>query len=151
MFSSVLIALHVLAVVIWVGGMFFAYNALRPAAAQTLEPPLRLKLWIATFRRFFPWVWLSIILILISGISMMGAYPKPPAYILIMFATGILMMLIFIYVYFVPYNRLKLAVTNQNWPEGGKHLGQIRIFIGVNTFIGLLTIFVATAGKTILI
>ncbi len=52
MFYSSLLALHVLAVVIWVGGMFFAYNALRPAAAEVLEPPNRLKLWVATFVDF---------------------------------------------------------------------------------------------------
>ncbi len=58
---SVSIALHILASVIWVGGMFFAYMALRPAAAQVLEPPQRLSLWIESFKRFFVWVWLSII------------------------------------------------------------------------------------------
>ena len=42
---AIAIALHLLAAVIWVGGMFFAYMALRPAAASLLEPPLRLPLW----------------------------------------------------------------------------------------------------------
>ena len=41
---SVSIALHLVAAVIWVGGMFFAYMALRPAAATVLEPPARLQL-----------------------------------------------------------------------------------------------------------
>ena len=54
MFYSV--TFHLLAAAIWVGGMFFAYNALRPAAAQALEPPLRLELWVQVFRRFFVWV-----------------------------------------------------------------------------------------------
>ncbi|KAG1694742.1 Bifunctional purine biosynthesis protein PurH [Nymphon striatum] len=54
MFMSIALSLHVLAVVIWVGGMFFAHQALRPAAVSTLEPPLRLQLWVATFKRFFP-------------------------------------------------------------------------------------------------
>ncbi len=148
MFASILLALHVLAVVIWVGGMFFAYNALRPAAAEVLEPPLRLKLWVATFRRFFPWVWLSVIIILISGFWMMLALPKAPAYILIMSGLGILMMLIFGHVYFGPYRRLKHAVTNESWPEGGKYLGQIRTLVGINTIIGLVTIIVATAGRS---
>ena len=29
--------LHVLSIVVWVGGMFFAYMALRPVAASVLE------------------------------------------------------------------------------------------------------------------
>lgn len=148
MFTSILLALHVLTVVIWVGGMFFAYNALRPAAAEVLEPPLRLKLWVATFRRFFPWVWLSVIIILISGLWMMMALPKAPAHIHIMMALGIIMMLIFGHVNFGPYNRLKQAVTNENWPEGGKNLGKIRSLVGINTVIGIVTIIVATAGRS---
>ncbi|MGK0272247.1 MAG: putative membrane protein [Cocleimonas sp.] len=148
MFVSTLLALHVLAVSIWVGGMFFAYNALRPAAATVLKPPQRLTLWVATFRRFFPWVWLSVIIILITGLWMMLSLPKAPAHILIMAILGIIMMLIFGHVYFGPYRRLKHAVTNENWPEGAKHLGQIRILVGANTIIGLVTIIIATAGRS---
>ena len=148
MFYSVLLALHVLAVVIWVGGMFFAYNALRPAAAEVLEPPHRLKLWVATFRRFFPWVWLSVMVILITGLWMMLSLPKAPTHIHIMAVFGIVMMFIFAHVYFAPYKRLKHAVNNENWPEGGKYLGQIRTLVGINTIIGLVTIIVATAGRS---
>lgn len=35
------ITLHVLSAVVWVGGMFFAWMALRPVAASLLEPPPR--------------------------------------------------------------------------------------------------------------
>ena len=52
------ITLHLLAAVIWVGGMFFAYMALRPATGS-LEPSIRLTLWSQTLKRFFPWVWIS--------------------------------------------------------------------------------------------
>ena len=52
---------YVVAVVIWVGGMFFAYTILRPvAAASQLEPPARLTLWAGVFAGFFPWVWSAI-------------------------------------------------------------------------------------------
>lgn len=148
MFISVLLALHVLAVMIWVGGMFFAYNALRPAAVEVLEPPHRLKLWVAVFKRFFPWVWLSVIIILISGMWMMLGLPKAPTHILFMAVLGILMMLIFIHVYFAPYRKLKHAVSDENWSEGGKSLGQIRTLVGINTIVGLVTIIVATAGRS---
>ena len=52
--------LHLLSVLIWVGGMFFAYMILRPAAVEVLEPPPRLRLWANVFGRFFPWVWASV-------------------------------------------------------------------------------------------
>ena len=59
--QRIAVLLHILGVVIWVGGMFFAYVALRPAAVQTLSPAQRLPLWAATFDRFFPWVWLCVL------------------------------------------------------------------------------------------
>jgi uncharacterized membrane protein len=53
------IAIHALAAVLWVGGMFFAYMVLRPSAGP-LEAPVRLQLWDRVFSRFFPWVWASV-------------------------------------------------------------------------------------------
>ena len=64
------VTLHLLSVVVWVGGMFFAHQCLRPVAAGQLEPPQRLRLWVGVFGRFFPWVWISVVLILASGYGM---------------------------------------------------------------------------------
>ncbi len=147
---SLAIALHVLSVVVWVGGMFFAHQALRPAAVEVLEPPLRLPLWVATFKRFFPWVWLAISLILISGYWMIfkfGGFGNLPLYIHIMNGLGLLMMAIYLHVFFAPYKRLKKAVSAENWPEGGKQLAKIRMMVGINTILGLLTIAIATGGR----
>ena len=49
------VSLHILAAIVWIGGMFFAVLVLRPAAGP-LEPPDRLALWRRVFARFFPWV-----------------------------------------------------------------------------------------------
>lgn len=144
---SIALALHVLSIVIWVGGMFFAHQCLRPAAVSTLEPPLRLQLWVAVFKRFFPWVWLCIILVLGTGLWMLFQFPEPPLFIHIMLGLGIIMIFIFLHVFFAPYNRLKKAVNDARWPDGGKALGQIRTLVGINTTIGIITILVATAGK----
>ena len=147
MFMSIALSLHVLAIVVWVGGMFFAHQALRPAAVDTLEPPLRLQLWVATFKRFFPWVWVCVVVVLATGLWMMLQFPKAPIFVHAMLGLGIVMMLIFMHVFFAPYNRLKKAVAEQRWPDGGNALGQIRTMVGINTVIGIITIIVATAGK----
>ena len=103
------ITLHLLAVVIWVGGMFFAYMALRPAAAALLEPAQRLPLWAMTFARFFPWVWAAVILLPLTGywmiLNVFGGFGNLALYIHIMQGIGILMMLIFLHVFFAPYRR----------------------------------------------
>lgn len=141
--------LHVLSVVVWVGGMFFAYMALRPVAASVLEPPQRLTLWAGVFGKFFPWVWVSVGLILLSGLHMLMAFggAAAPLYTLAMLALGVVMMLIFGHVFFSPYRKLKRAVAAQDWKAGGAALGQIRQLIGINLSIGLVTIAVVFAGR----
>lgn len=148
---TIALALHVLFVVIWVGGMFFAYMALRPAAMNVLEPPLRLTLWNAVFAKFFPWVWVAIITILATGYWMLlgpfGGFERAPLFVHIMHTLGIIMVLIYLHLFFAPYKRLRNAVATNNWPEGGKALAQIRILVGINMLIGLTTVLVATSGK----
>jgi len=140
---------HVLGIVVWVGGMFFAYMALRPVAASVLEPPQRLTLWAGVFGKFFPWVWVSVLLILLTGLHMMALFGwlAAPLYVLAMLAIGLLMMLIYLVVFFMPYAKLKRAVAEQNWKAGGAALGQIRQLIGINLVLGLLTIVLVFAGK----
>ncbi|MEJ2181584.1 MAG: hypothetical protein P8Y28_14415, partial [Gammaproteobacteria bacterium] len=64
---AIALSIHMLASIIWVGGMFFAYMFLRPVAAEMLEPPVRLQLWSAVFARFFKWVWPIVILLPATG------------------------------------------------------------------------------------
>ena len=141
--------LHVLSIVVWVGGMFFAYMALRPVAASVLEPPLRLTLWAGVFGKFFPWVWASVALILLTGLYMLMKLSSAsiPHYALAMLVLGVVMMLLFAHVFFAPYKKLKRAVSEQNWKAGGAALAQIRILIGINLSIGLLTIVVVFVGR----
>lgn len=145
------VLLHVIAVVIWVGGMFFAYMFLRPVAAAQLEPPARLTLWAAVFSNFFPWVWTSIVAILATGLWMIfavfGGMAAVGLYVHAMFGLGIVMMLIFFHVYFAPFTRLKRAVAAKDWPAGGKALSQIRLLVGINTTIGMVTIAIGAAGR----
>lgn len=142
---------HVLGATVWVGGMFFAYMALRPAAAKVLEPPQRLALWSQTLGRFFRWVWVAIVLILVSGLHMMITLGgmRAPLYAWTMLVIGIGMMLIFAHVFFAAFRRLERAVAGGDWKAGGAALGQIRKLVGVNLILGLLTITVATVGRMV--
>ena len=145
------ITLHLLAVVVWVGGMFFAYMALRPVAAGLLEPPLRMPLWSGTFERFFPWVWAAVILLPVTGywmiLNVFGGFQNLALYIHVMQGIGILMIAIFLHVFFAPYRRLRKAVAAGDFPAAGKALGQIRTLIGTNLLLGLGLIVVASGGR----
>lgn len=145
------IVLHVLSVVIWVGGMFFAYMCLRPVAASQLEPPVRLQLWVGVFSKFFPFVWIAIILLPLTGYMMISnlfdGMGNAPLYVHFMNGIGSLMIFIYLHVFFAPYQRLKRAVAAQDWPAGGKALTQIRLLVGINTTLGLLTVLIASGGR----
>ncbi len=147
---SVLVSLHLLAAVIWVGGMFFAYVCLRPSAASVLEPPFRLRLWRQVFKRFFPWVWAAVLLLPVTGhgmIAMFGGFAAVGLHVHIMLGLGYLMIALFMHVFFAPYKHLQRACDAEDWPAAGKRLNQIRQIIAVNLSVGLVVVLVAAAGR----
>ena len=145
-----LIALHILAAVIWVGGVFFAYMVLRPSAGP-LEAPARLALWRRVFGRFFPWVWASIAILLISGYTMLfvhfGGFAGAGLHINVMQLTGIVMTLLFLHLYFAPWRRFSRAVEAGALQDAAKQLNQIRRIVAVNLVLGLLTVAVGASGR----
>lgn len=144
------ILLHILGVVVWVGGMFFAHQILRPVAAELLAPPQRLPLWAGVFKRFFPVVWVSVLMILFSGLYMimlLGGFKAIPLSVHLMLGIGLAMILIFCFVYFVSYGKLAKAVAAQEWKQGGEVLAVIRKLIGLNLSLGLACIAVAVVGR----
>jgi uncharacterized membrane protein len=100
--ASISLVLHTLSAVVWVGGMFFAHQVLRPAAAG-LEPGQRLTLWSHVLGRFFAWVFAAIVVLLLTGYAMVfGVYDgfgDIGLHIHLMQGIGILMMLLFFHLY----------------------------------------------------
>lgn len=141
------IAGHILAAVIWVGGMFFAYTALRPAAAKLLEAPQRLKLWRKSLASFFFWVWICIIALPATGYWIIfahyGGMARVHWRVHVMQVIGIIMILIFLHVFFAPYMRLRKTVKQENFQVASEHLAQIRKFVGINLFLGIIVLIVA--------
>ena len=146
---KIALMLHLFGVVVWIGGMFFAYMALRPAAAQLLEPPQRLALWSATLERFFRWVWIAVALVLGSGFYMLSVIVQSTRLLLYVYAMlyiGVAMTLIFAYVVFSPHSALRRAVAATDWKAGAAALNRIRIAVAVNLSLGLANIVIATVG-----
>ncbi|AHY43611.1 hypothetical protein CXK93_11435 [Stutzerimonas decontaminans] len=146
---ALLYALHVLAATVWVGGMFFAWMVLRPAAVAMLQAPERLKLWADVFRRFFVWVWVAVLVLPVSGIGMwhmrFGALESAPRYVHIMTGLYLVMLALFLRIQLLQLPALKDAVNADRWPEGGAVLGQIRRLVGINLVLGMLVIALASA------
>lgn len=146
---ALLYALHVLAATIWVGGMFFAWMVLRPAAGAMLQAPERLKLWADVFRRFFLWVWVAVLVLPISGIGMwhmrFGTLESAPRYVHIMAGLYLVMLALFLRIQLLQLPALKRAISAEDWPAGGAVLGRIRRLVGINLALGLAVVALASA------
>ena len=133
--------LHLMSAVVWLGGACFMLFALRPAAGQ-LTPERRLPFIRDVLGRFFALVWVTIGLLLLTGLYMLlsvGMKNAPVGWHL-MLGLGMLMFLLFGHLYFGPFRRLKLAVTAADWTEGGRRVGQIAALAGVNLALGVIAI-----------
>jgi uncharacterized membrane protein len=141
---------HILAAVIWVGGMFFAHQMLRPAVAP-LEPAQRLQLWRRVFARFFPVVWVSIAVLLASGFGMIfwgfGGFAYIGPHIDVMMGLGIIMMLAFGHLHVAPWRRFRAAVDGGDLAAAAKQLTQIRHIVAVNLVLGLIVVVVGATGR----
>jgi uncharacterized membrane protein len=148
--ATVALIVHILAAIVWVGGMFFAHQVLRPAAAM-LEPGPRLILWSRVLGRFFAWVIAAIILLLLTGYALMfgvfGGFRAIGLYINLMQGLGILMVLLFLHLYFAPWRRFRMAVARRDWTEGARQLGQIRTIVTINLVLGLVVAAIGGSGR----
>jgi uncharacterized membrane protein len=144
-------AVHVLSIVLWVGGMMFSHFFLRPAAAK-LEPPIRLTLMRDVLGRFFQAVLVASSLTLISGVWMLGRVAKNtvqsgggfqmPFDWIVMTVVGLAMVAIFLHIRFALYKRLDRFVNATDWVSAGGALAQIRKWVFVNLLLGILILLI---------
>jgi uncharacterized membrane protein len=149
---SLLLTLHFLAALVWVGGMFFAHFVLRPSA-ELLPLPDRIRLWTQVLGRFMNMVWVAVIILPISGywliFSYYGGMDNLALHIHIMQGEGWLMIALFFYVYFGPFKQMKIRAKEELFPEAGMFMLKIRRVVGINLLLGLLTTIIAVAGRFI--
>lgn len=146
---SIAMTLHLLGVIVWVGGMFFAHMVLRVALNRMLEPHERLQLMLKVFDGFFPWVWVSVILILASGYWMLFVQyqTETTTWLSFMSMVGTLMAAIFVFIYAIPYHQLSTSLKTKDMVKAVASISLIRQLILTNLILGLTTTVVAMLGK----
>ena len=134
--------LHLVAAVIWLGGMTFMLGALRPVAVAQLPPPARLPLLTAVLHRFFVAVWICVAVLLLTGTYLLAnaGMKNAPVGWHLMLGIGLVMVAVFAHIYFAPFRRLKLAVAAGNWPEGARRIGQVVLLAKINLGLGWIAI-----------
>lgn len=149
MLRQPLIFLHLLGAIAWIGGMFFAYFCLRPAAAEVLDPPKRLPLWVSTFARFLPYSAVAVVVLLASGGAMLSqsGFRGAPVGWHIMMSLGLVMAAVFAYVYVVLYPKLKARCAEAAWPAAAQVLNSIRRLVALNLVLGVCTVIAAISAR----
>lgn len=149
MYRDILLFIHVTGVVVWVGGMFFAYFCLRPAAGKVLEPPRRVALWVETFRPFFRYVAVAVAAIVASGFVMIAevGFGNAPRGWHFMMLFGLAMAAVFVYVYGALYPRLRAARSEESWPAAGAVLDSIRRLVAVNLVLAVCAVVSALSAR----
>lgn len=147
---TIALLFHILAAVVWVGGMFFAHVMLRPAAAS-LDPAVRLPLFRRVLGNFFPWVWACIIALLASAYGVMlpalGGFAHAPTYVQVMQGLGLIMMLAFFHLFFAPWRRFRTAVDAGDYQTAAPQLNQIRHIVLFNLVLGLVVVVIGGTGR----
>jgi uncharacterized membrane protein len=147
---GIALTLHLLAATVWVGGLFFAFVCLPPAAAE-VDAAHRMKLWADALTLFSRCTGAAIAVLLATGLwiifSMMGGMGAAPKHVHLMLGLGVLMMLLAGHLHFAPLRRLRRAVAGSHWADAGKALGQLRLLLGLSLGLGLATMAVASGGR----
>ncbi|WP_159913479.1 CopD family protein [Pantoea sp. 18069] len=138
--------IHLLAVILWLGGMAFSHFFLRPAV-QALEPAARVQLMHGVLQRFFAAMLVTVAVVLLSGLGMVasvyqmaaqsGLQFQMPLSWKVMTVLGLVMAAIFGHIRFALFKRLDRAVQAGDWPAGGKALAGIRVWVAANLAIGV--------------
>jgi uncharacterized membrane protein len=138
--GQILLWLHILAAVAWIGGMIFNLFVLRPSMA-VVEPAHRVKLAQGVLRRFIPLVWLSIAILTITGAFL--ALPWDPSYLLLFklaIFLGMVGIVALIRYYYLP--RLEHLITRGS-EDAGMLLGKMVVLVKINLSLGVLVLFLS--------
>lgn len=144
-FSSIIVFLHVISAVIWVGGMIAIRFAVHYSMQNIEDPKVKLGRTLENLKRFFNIVIPTIITLLITAIIMIIALGfKGTALYNIVIVKEIIwtiMLLIFITIY-MKRNKAQKAFDNGDFANTKKQLIPIATyFIPINIVLGLVAIF----------
>jgi len=154
--------LHLLATVIWIGGMAFNIWVLRPSLT-VIEPTKRVKLVGETLKRFIYFAWLSIALLIVTGVFLgrttSGTLLSTNYGIILVtkHATVIAMAIIVAVISFLLFPKLKTFLSElkaetskkeELSPELVKILGKTVSLVKLNLTLGILVLlFTAILGE----
>jgi uncharacterized membrane protein len=149
---SLLLLLHLLAATAWVGGMAAVQFSVRPAVAQALQPPERLRFMQALLGHFLAWITLAIGVLLASGFVLVwegGGFGRMHASVALMAALGAAMVLVFAHIRLRLFPHLQRALKAGQAPAAAACLGRVRNAVMLNLVLGTLVFAIALVGRVL--
>jgi len=142
---TLIVFLHVLSAVIWVGGMIAIRFAIHYSMQNILEPQIKLGRTLENLKRFFNIVLPFIILLMITALFLIFGleFKETPLnkFVHIKESIWTIMTLIFIVVY-IKRNKAQKAFDKQDFKEAKNQLEPIaKIYIPLNILLGLVAIY----------
>jgi uncharacterized membrane protein len=149
---TIVFPLHVLAAVVFLGGLFFASVVFRPVASG-LDNEIASSLWKKMLSGLFTWGWPSLLMILATGIGMVflkfGGPSGVPMIHRANMAIGIPAIALFGYVYFVPWRRYRRTMSRNQWAAAQKEFTRIRVGMAIVLVLGFVAAAVSAVGRYI--
>lgn len=143
-FSTLIIFLHLLSAIIWIGGMIVIRFAVHYSMQNIEEPKIRLARTLENLKRFFSMVIPSIVILLITALIMILALDFKETqlnkFIVIKELIWSLMTLIFIFI-FIKRNKAQKAFDVGDFLSAKNHLIILaKYLIPINIVLGLFAV-----------
>lgn len=141
---GLVLAVHLLGMAAWVGGMAYTLFVLRPSLGL-LDGTQRTSVHLQTLKRFFRLVWHVMPLVLVSGWAMEifreGGFAGADWHINVMQGIGLAMAALFAAIYFGPFQKARRALRPQP-----ATFERIRSLVSINLALGVVVVVVASLG-----
>ena len=142
--------LHLIAAIVWMGGMACLLFALRPAALALLEGPVRARLMVGVWQRFFNIVAGCVVVLFFSGMHLYTSGFRAIKAVAgtgsvawgwnLMLLVGVFMFFIFGHIYFGGFRKFKRAVAAGDFPVAAQAAAQIHTLVVTNFVLGWVAI-----------
>ena len=147
---TVVFALHTLAAIVWLGGLFSLCVVFAPSTRR-LDIETAMSLWSRMLSRFSGWGWFSMLLILASGIGMVflqfGGFSGVPSLHRGNMAIGIPAIFLYGYLYFGPWQQCRRAMSRHDLKAAQKGIAHVRVVMAIILTLGLVASVVSAAGR----
>ena len=150
MAAGLVLAIHILAVIIWLGGLFFLVVVLGPSA-KALDAAGAPSFWHRTLSRSLAWGWLSLFVMVGTGIAMVflvfGGYGYLPNIHRVNMAIGIPAIALYGYTSLMPWRQFSHAARSNDRVVAAKKFHQVRTLLATILVVALSAAFTSALGR----